>query len=57
MINCVNFSANDELLATGSSDKTAIIWDLKTGKRLLHLIGYNNPNNPNNPVINIGSIK
>lgn len=38
---CVDFSANGNLLASGSWDKKAIVWDIETGKSLLKLNGHN----------------
>jgi WD40 repeat protein len=39
-INAVATSINNKYIVTGSSDKTAIIWDNQTGKKLRELIGH-----------------
>ncbi len=39
-INAVATALNNKFLVTGSSDKTAIIWDMQTGKQLRKLVGH-----------------
>ena len=40
LITSVAFSANNALVASGSYDKAVIIWDARTGKKLLMLTGH-----------------
>lgn len=41
-VNCLVFSANGELLATGSSDRTVRLWDPRSGELLATLKGHSN---------------
>lgn len=39
-VNCLEISPNRKFMATGSDDKTIIIWDLATGKEVKRLEGH-----------------
>jgi WD40 repeat protein len=39
-VNAIAISANNQFFVTGSSDKTAIIWNLVTGKKKFTLVGH-----------------
>ena len=41
-ISSVVFSHDSKILATGSCDMTAIIWDITTGRILNKLVGHSN---------------
>ena len=42
-MNCIEFSNNDKLLASGSSDCTILIWDLEIEELDCTLEGHVNP--------------
>jgi serine/threonine protein kinase len=43
IIECMAFTADGSRLATGSADKTAMLWDARTGRELLTMRGMNAP--------------
>ena len=39
-VTCVDFLSSDELLLTGSSDKSIIFWEMKSGRSLVGNIAF-----------------
>jgi WD40 repeat protein len=39
-VNCIDINSFNNLLASGSTDKLIIIWDLETTKKLYSLTGH-----------------